>query len=136
MCDASFDPCRLRFNISQRALRPLPLCDLKNRKMIAITTSKKPGRMASASAFCKNVCLCAILALGAAIIIIMASGVRLVGFDDANITFVYARNLAQGIGFEYTPGGGRVEGCTSLLWTVLLASFFRWAAHPEPIIFA
>ena len=39
----------------------------------------------------------------------------LVGMDDANIGFRYARNLAEGQGFVFNPGGERIEGVTSLL---------------------
>jgi hypothetical protein len=38
------------------------------------------------------------------------SGTPLVGYDDANIFFVYARNLVDGHGFVYNPGGEPVEG--------------------------
>lgn len=48
-----------------------------------------------------------------------------IGIDDSNITFVYARNLAEGRGFVYNPGGERVEGATSLLWTLLVAGMFK-----------
>jgi len=41
--------------------------------------------------------------------------------DDAYITFRYARNLAEGLGFAYNPGE-RVLGTTTPLWTLLLAS--------------
>src|SRR5215510_1767079 len=54
------------------------------------------------------------------------------GIDDANIYFVYAKNLALGHGFVYHPGGERVEGFTSLLWTLLCAAAHRVAARPEP----
>lgn len=47
-----------------------------------------------------------------------------VGFDDANITQVYARHLAGGHGFVYNVGGERVEGSTSLIWTTLNAAMF------------
>lgn len=42
--------------------------------------------------------------------------------DDSYIFFRYAINLAQGHGIAYNPGE-RVEGVTSLAWTVLLAPF-------------
>lgn len=48
-----------------------------------------------------------------------------VGIDDANITFVYARNIAQGHGFVFNVGGERVEGSTSLLWTLLCALVYK-----------
>ena len=46
------------------------------------------------------------------------------GIDDADIFFVYARNLAGGHGFVYNIGGERVEGFTSLLWTLVCSIGF------------
>ncbi len=46
------------------------------------------------------------------------------GIDDADITMVYARNLADGYGYVYRPLGERVEGSTSLLWTLICAAWF------------
>jgi len=46
-----------------------------------------------------------------------------IGIDDANITQAYAQHLAQGLGYVYNAGGERVEGSTSLLWTVINTSF-------------
>lgn len=48
----------------------------------------------------------------------------LTGIDDANIYFVYAKNLSEGSGFVYNPGGERVEGFTSFLWTLILSIFY------------
>lgn len=53
-----------------------------------------------------------------------------VGVDDANIFFVYARNLAAGHGFVWNTGGPRVEGFSSPLWLLLITPFF--AAHSSP----
>ncbi len=53
-----------------------------------------------------------------------------IGIDDANITFVYARNLAAGEGLVFTPGFERVEGFSSAAWTALCALAF--ALHPAP----
>jgi hypothetical protein len=47
-----------------------------------------------------------------------------IGIDDANIYFVYVRNLYEGNGFIYNPGGVRVEGFTSFLWTLLLTIIY------------
>jgi arabinofuranosyltransferase len=55
----------------------------------------------------------------------------LTGIDDANIYFVYAKNLADGHGFVYNAGGERVEGFTSLLWTLVCALVFRITLYPE-----
>ena len=41
------------------------------------------------------------------------------GIDDANIYFVYMKNLANGFGFVYNKNSENVEGFTSLLWTLL-----------------
>jgi hypothetical protein len=41
-------------------------------------------------------------------------------FDDAFISFRYARNLLEGHGLVWNPGE-RVEGYTNFLWTVMLA---------------
>jgi len=43
-------------------------------------------------------------------------------FDDAYISFRYAKNLLQGHGLVFNVGE-RVEGYTNFLWTVLLAGF-------------
>jgi arabinofuranosyltransferase len=63
-------------------------------------------------------------------------GYPLIGIDDANIYFVYAKNLANGHGFVYNVGGERVEGFTSFLWTLLSALAFRLSAYPEAILLA
>ena len=46
------------------------------------------------------------------------------GIDDANIFFVYGRNIRHGFGFVYNPGGERVEGFTSLAWALVCAVAF------------
>ena len=55
----------------------------------------------------------------------------LIGIDDANITQVYGRNIANGFGFVYQPHGQRVEGSTSPLWTLLNALCFAATPHAE-----
>jgi hypothetical protein len=47
------------------------------------------------------------------------------GIDDAQTTLKYADNLARGAGFVFNPGGERVEGSSSLLWTLICAAFAR-----------
>ncbi len=44
-------------------------------------------------------------------------------FDDAMISMRYARNLAEGDGLVWNPGGERVEGYTNPLWVVFMALF-------------
>jgi arabinofuranosyltransferase len=58
----------------------------------------------------------------------------LIGIDDANIYFVYAKNLANGHGFVYNVGGERIEGFTSLLWTLIAALTFKVSTHLEPAL--
>ncbi len=49
--------------------------------------------------------------------------------DDAMISMRYARNLAEGHGLVWNPGGERVEGITNPLWTVYMAV---WHLFPIP----
>src|SRR5690349_2295095 len=42
-------------------------------------------------------------------------------FDDAMIAMRYARNLANGYGLVWNPGGERVEGYTDPLWVLYMA---------------
>lgn len=58
----------------------------------------------------------------------------LTGIDDANIFFVYARNLASGYGFVFNVGGERVEGVTSLLWTLICSLVYTFAPRPELVL--
>lgn len=51
------------------------------------------------------------------------------GIDDANIYFVYMKHLAQGQGFVWNIGSERVEGFTSLLWTLIGAVFYKLAGE-------
>lgn len=53
------------------------------------------------------------------------------GFDDAYITYRYARHLAQGLGFAYNPGEA-VLGTTTPLYALLLAGLSRlWPDIPR-----
>src|SRR3990172_4091793 len=56
------------------------------------------------------------------------------GIDDADIFLVYGRNLAQGYGLVYNPGGERVEGFTSPLWMLANAIAFRVTSQPESLL--
>ena len=44
-------------------------------------------------------------------------------FDDAMISMRYAKNLANGYGLVWNPGGERVEGYTNPLWVFFMALF-------------
>lgn len=59
----------------------------------------------------------------------------LLGIDDANIYMVYMKNFANGHGFVYNIGGEKVEGFTSLLWTLIGSLFFYISKHPEKLLF-
>src|SRR3954451_10285533 len=41
-------------------------------------------------------------------------------FDDAMISMRYAKNLANGYGLVWNPGGERVEGYTNPLWVLYM----------------
>lgn len=58
------------------------------------------------------------------------------GIDDANIYFVYMRNLAHGHGFVYNVGGEHVEGFTSMLWCLWGAALYLFTDTPEPLLLA
>jgi hypothetical protein len=80
------------------------------------------------------------LSLAFAVALAVASytvlGQDLVGVDDANIYMAYGRNVAAGNGFTYYAGGERVEGFTSLAWTLITAAAYRLApASPERVLF-
>jgi len=49
------------------------------------------------------------------------SELRFTLIDDAMISMRYARNLADGYGLVWNPGGEAVEGYTNPLWTVFMA---------------
>lgn len=58
-------------------------------------------------------------------------GKTFIGIDDANIYFIYMKNIANGYGFVYQKNGENVEGFTSLLWTLIgsLLFFFTERIH-------
>jgi len=43
-------------------------------------------------------------------------------FDDGMISMRYARNLAEGAGLVWNPGGEAVEGYTNFLWVLVMAA--------------
>ncbi|HEX9103251.1 MAG TPA: hypothetical protein VF997_13660 [Polyangia bacterium] len=51
--------------------------------------------------------------------------------DDAFISFVYSRNLAEHGQLVFNLGEHPVEGYTNFLWTVLLAAFLKVGLVPE-----
>ncbi len=58
------------------------------------------------------------------------------GIDDAAITRSYSDNIANGHGFVYNIGGERVEGATSLLWTMIVVVPYLFDDNPEVPILA
>ncbi len=64
----------------------------------------------------------------------MLYGQPAVGMDDANIYFTYAKNLVNGHGFVYYPGGEYVEGFTSFLWTLIIAAFYYVSPQHFPLL--
>lgn len=57
-----------------------------------------------------------------------------VGIDDANIYLIYMKNFANGHGFVYSIGKEKVEGFTSILWTLLGAILFHFSDAPENLL--
>ncbi len=62
------------------------------------------------------------------------NGRSLIGTDDANIYFVYMRNLAHGEGFVFNIGDEKVEGFTSLLWALTGSFYFYISSNPEILL--
>jgi hypothetical protein len=54
-------------------------------------------------------------------------------FDDAMISMRYAKNLAQGHGLVWNPGGERVEGFSNPLWVFFMAAFHLLPVAPAKI---
>lgn len=64
----------------------------------------------------------------------MVQGVRYFSlFDDAMISMRYARNLAEGYGLVWNPGGDRIEGFTNPLWTFAMALIHLVPIPPSKI---
>ncbi|MEM8862745.1 MAG: hypothetical protein AAGD96_30920, partial [Chloroflexota bacterium] len=61
-------------------------------------------------------------------------GYALTGIDDANIFFVYAQNISRGFGFVFNAGGERVEGFSSILWTLICSFAFYISSQPELLL--
>lgn len=59
----------------------------------------------------------------------------LVGIDDANIYFTYMKNFANGLGFVYNPGAERVEGFTSILYTLIGSAVFLFTNRIELVLY-
>lgn len=69
------------------------------------------------------------------LVIYVAQSLALRGWlmDDAGITFVYARNLAEGHGLVSQPGMPHVEGYSNPLWLLVMVPFF-WLGLFEPFL--
>ena len=75
---------------------------------------KKPWSRVSLAGF--------IVGVGAVFLLYAARAYYLASVDeDTYISLCYARNLIDGQGLVWNPGGERVEGITNLLWTLILA---------------
>ncbi|MCV6585597.1 MAG: hypothetical protein OIF47_08685 [Marinibacterium sp.] len=61
----------------------------------------------------------------------LASGLPLIGIDDAAITRSYADNIARGLGYVYNAGGEHVEGSTTFLWVSILTGLYALTPTPE-----
>ena len=54
-------------------------------------------------------------------------------FDDAMISMTYAKNLANGHGLVWNPGGERVEGFTNPLWVAFMAALHKLPVPPSKL---
>ena len=53
--------------------------------------------------------------------------------EDTSISMRYAKNLAEGNGLVYNPGGPRVEGFTNPLYVLYMSLFHFLPLHPSKI---
>jgi len=74
--------------------------------------------------FDRNTILSLLTVLLGTLVVWIMMGLPQTGIDDADIFFVYARNFAEGHGFVYNVGGERVEGFTSMLWTLVGSGWY------------
>jgi hypothetical protein len=77
--------------------------------------------------------LLALLALACLYVGALAWRMRALVVDDAYIGFVFLRNLLEGHGFVFHPGGPAVEGVTNIGWILALAPL---AALTGPVLAA
>ena len=66
-----------------------------------------------------------------ALVVRLLAGPRTI--DDAYITFRYARNLAEGLGFVYNPGQS-VLGTTTPSYTALMSLAWLLSLHNLPAV--
>jgi arabinofuranosyltransferase len=78
----------------------------------------------------RRILLAALLVLAAAALVAHSLVFNFVT-DDAFISFVYSRNLAEHGQLVFNLGEKAVEGYTNFLWTVLLAAFMKVGLVPE-----
>jgi len=75
------------------------------------------------------------LTTAAALIYYLMYRLPLLGIDDANIYFTYMKNFADGLGFVYNQGGERVEGFTSILYTLIGSAIFLFTNNIETVLY-
>jgi hypothetical protein len=104
------------------------------------TSARGTLREVSDGAEARPITTSVIVRLAAAIVILSALALYLAYIhgtalvDDAYITLIYARSLAEGTGLTFTEGA-RVEGYTDFLWVLLGAGAIKAGAavevHPD-----
>lgn len=72
-----------------------------------------------------------ILAAGALLFGLAAATLAAWTTDDAYISFRYAKNLVEGHGLVFNPGGERVQGYTHPLWVLVIAAGLRVGVPAE-----
>ena len=74
-----------------------------------------------------------IFLIPAAIFVIHSFAFQGLIYDDAGISFAYARTLAEGYGLTSQPGREPVEGFSNFLWVIILVPFF-WLDLFHPLL--
>lgn len=106
----------------RRALA-VPTGDFHRRAMSDSADSLVPKKSPPLAERVDSVVLAILVAIGLYYFLYACAGFWVYTIDDAYITLRQARNLVEGHGFVYNPGGDRVESYTNHLLFLLQAAF-------------
>lgn len=90
--------------------------------------------LAERSSFSRSFLIAFLLVLGGSALCLQQlpmNSMYLLGVDDAQIYFRYVRNILNGDGIVWNPGGERVEGFSSPLWLLVCLLTFSFSSYPE-----
>ena len=108
----------------------LPLCLVLRQAFGVPETPVAPSRPTAGAGMWSRLVLLGIVVAVLAYCAALAWLDRFLTFDDAFMSYRYARHLGAGFGLVWNPGEAPVEGFTNLLLVVMLAPFTRMGLDP------